>query len=47
MTKEVYQGNIATKLSNDGNSAKVKIIHGDLASRQGTWIELELDFKPW
>ena len=116
MTKEVYQGNIATKLSNEGNSAKVKIIHvdmdqffaaveqrdnpelkgkpiavghmlhtkdeilplakqlmnevefhshpirllglgvsnpvssspnGDLASRQGTWIELELEFKPW
>ncbi len=30
MTKEVYQGNIATKLSNDGNSAKVKIIHVDM-----------------
>ena len=42
MTKEVYQGNIATKLSNDGNSAQT-----GTWPLQGTWIELELDFKPW
>lgn len=36
MTKEVYQGNIATKLSNDGNSAQT-----------GTWPLVRVHGLNW